>query len=133
MPKSSFDDVKTFLWLASVEGVVAPPPKIDAAWHVLLLFTEDYQAFCKMAFGRFMHHRPTRPEDKPDGGLAIKKTIEAVENHFGGFGGMSNNWHFRQSSCWGGSCSSNSVSCAPTPSCDSGLNLNSDRQVPLAV
>lgn len=120
-----FLDVKRFLWLAAIEGVVAPSPKIDDGWHTFIIFTVDYQDFCERYFGRFMHHRPHRPTDKPDGGKAVRSTIDAVNIHFGGFKVLSNNWRFPwmkgAEDCWGGSCSSDSVSCAPTPSCDSSV------------
>lgn len=119
-----FSDVKRFLWLAAIEGVVAPPPKIDDGWHTFIIFTLDYQNFCERYFGRFMHHRPSRPTDKPDGGKAMRSTVESVNVHFGGFEALSSNWHFpwmKGDSRLGGSCSSDSVSCAPTPSCNSSV------------
>lgn len=119
-----FSDMKRFLWLAAVEGVVAPPPKIDDAWHTFIIFTADYHEFCWRYFGRFMHHRPQRPSDKPDGGKAVRRAIESVKLHFGGFEALSDNWRFpSMRDCWGGSCSSNSVSCSPTPSCDSSVTM----------
>src|SRR5689334_9584208 len=80
-----FSDVKRFLWLASVEGVVAPPPKIDEGWHTFIIFTLDYKNFCERYFGRFMHHRPSRPTDVPDGGEAVRNTVESVKMHFGSY------------------------------------------------
>jgi hypothetical protein len=118
-----FSDVKRFLWLAAVEGVIAPPPKIDDGWHTFIIFTLDYKTFCERYFGRFMHHRPTRSTDAPDDGNAVRSTVETVKMHFGSYKALSDNWRFPWmndgSSCWGGSCSSDSVSCAPTPSCSS--------------
>src|SRR5262249_7476036 len=98
-----FSDVKRFLWLAAVEGVVSPPPKIDDGWHTFIIFTADYEQFCQRYFGRFMHHRPQRPGDKPDGGIAARSTVNGVNTHFGGFKAMSNNWRFpwmNGDSCW---------------------------------
>lgn len=113
-----FDDLKRFLWLSTVtNGPIAPSPVIDDAWHVFIFFTADYADFCSGLFGRFLHHRPDRPNDLPDGGAAVRRTIAAIEGHFGGFKNLSANWAFPGMDCWGGSCSSDSVSCAPTPSC----------------
>src|ERR1700730_8937382 len=84
-----FSDVKRFLWLAAVEGVVAPPPKIDDGWHTFIIFTLDYQKFCERYFGRFMHHRPHGLADKLDGGNAVRSTVESVIVHFGGFEAVS--------------------------------------------
>ncbi|MGH3930609.1 MAG: glycine-rich domain-containing protein [Pseudonocardiaceae bacterium] len=35
-----------------------PSALVDDLWHELLLHTRDYAAFCKAAFGRFLHHEP---------------------------------------------------------------------------
>ena len=39
--------------------VSMPSQVVDVAWHEFILFTRPYQAFCKKAFGRFLHHTPT--------------------------------------------------------------------------
>lgn len=39
--------------------VAMPSEIVDVAWHEFLLFTREYQIFCKKAFGRFLHHTPT--------------------------------------------------------------------------
>jgi hypothetical protein len=121
-----FDDVKRFLWLAASEGVVAPPPKVDEGWHTFIIFTLDYQNFCGEFFGRFLHHRPQRPTDRPDGGMVVRKTIELLGAQFGGIGRLSKNWRFPGMKTDAGNldarCSSDSVSCSPTPSCDSSIS-----------
>lgn len=120
-----FSDVKTYLWLAALEGVLAPPPKVDEGWHMFILFTLDYQRFCHLFFGRFLHHRPHRPDDQPDRGAAVRALIAAEKRHLHRTNGLSANWDFPGASGespWGGTCSSDSVSCAPTPSCNSSLS-----------
>jgi len=120
-----FSDVKRFLWLAAVEGIVAPPPKIDEGWHTFIIFTEEYEAFCYRNFGRFMHHRPLGVGDKSDGAGAVRSAINGVNMHFGSFQSLSTNWLFpgmKVGDCTcSGQCSSDSVSCAPTPSCSSSV------------
>ncbi len=105
-----FRDLKRFLWVSTiVDGPIAPPPAIDDAWHVFLLFTQDYAAFCNCFFGRFLHHRPRRPGDLPDGGKAVRGMIGAIRMHLGGFESLSANWQFtgmKSADCFGGSCSS---------------------------
>lgn len=32
--------------------------EIDQMWHVFLLYTRDYAAFCQKYFGQFLHHQP---------------------------------------------------------------------------
>lgn len=114
-----FSDMKRFLWLTSLyDEPIAPPPKIDSAWHTFIIFTEDYASFCTKYFGYFLHHRPRAPDDPSDGGVIMHRTIGAIEAHLRGFQSLSGNWsfpHLKED----GSCSSDSVSCAPTPSCNS--------------
>ncbi|WP_329491618.1 hypothetical protein OG618_34825 [Kitasatospora sp. NBC_01246] len=35
-----------------------PSFAVDEAWHGLILCTERYAAFCRRAYGRFLHHHP---------------------------------------------------------------------------
>jgi hypothetical protein len=52
-----------------------PSQVVDAAWHEFILFTRNYDAFCRRALGRFLHHTPT--EAMPDRTVAtdgIKRT-----------------------------------------------------------
>jgi hypothetical protein len=116
--KLLFEDLKRFLWVSALVGeTVAPPPAIDDAWHVFLLFTMDYAQFCNRFLGCFIHHPPRRPDEPHDGGAAIRRTIGAIENHFGGFKYLSANWlylGFKTGSCWGEGCtSSDGVPCTP--------------------
>ena len=38
--------------------VSMPSQVVDKLWHEFILHTRDYDAFCKEAFGRFLHHVP---------------------------------------------------------------------------
>lgn len=38
--------------------VSMPSQVADDLWHEFILYTRHYDAFCKQAFGRFMHHTP---------------------------------------------------------------------------
>ncbi|MCB1644452.1 MAG: hypothetical protein KDI36_03320 [Pseudomonadales bacterium] len=38
--------------------VAMPSQVIDVAWHEFILFTREYQKFCKSGLGRFLHHTP---------------------------------------------------------------------------
>lgn len=38
--------------------VSMPSQVADDLWHEFILYTRGYEAFCKRAFGRFMHHTP---------------------------------------------------------------------------
>ncbi len=45
--------------------VSMPSQVVDVAWHEFILFTRHYQAFCKKALGRFLHHTPTEAMRTP--------------------------------------------------------------------
>ncbi len=35
-----------------------PSQVADDLWHEFILYTRDYDAFCRRAFGGFLHHTP---------------------------------------------------------------------------
>ena len=44
--------------IAGKRMVAMPSQVVDLAWHEFILFTQQYDKFCKKAFGRFLHHTP---------------------------------------------------------------------------
>lgn len=45
--------------LKSGRKYVAMPSQVaDDLWHEFILYTREYDAFCKKAFGQFLHHTP---------------------------------------------------------------------------
>jgi len=38
--------------------VSMPSQVVDDLWHEFILYTKNYDAFCRKAFGRFLHHTP---------------------------------------------------------------------------
>jgi len=38
--------------------VSMPSQAVDDLWHEFILYTRNYDVFCKQAFGRFLHHTP---------------------------------------------------------------------------
>ena len=38
--------------------VSMPSQVADDLWHEFILYTKHYEVFCRLAFGRFMHHTP---------------------------------------------------------------------------
>ena len=47
--------------------VAMPSQVADDLWHEFILYTREYDSFCKQAFGRFLHHTPAvalAPEHK---------------------------------------------------------------------
>ncbi|MDX6554679.1 MAG: hypothetical protein QOD86_874 [Miltoncostaeaceae bacterium] len=52
---------------SKLKGFVAMPSRAaDDAWHEMILFTQEYMALCRGAFGRYLHHAPAGGEDGPD-------------------------------------------------------------------
>ncbi len=45
--------------------VSMPSQVVDVAWHEFILFTRQYQLFCRRALGRFLHHTPTEAMRTP--------------------------------------------------------------------
>jgi len=44
--------------LSGRKPVSMPSQAADALWHEFILYTRHYDAFCRQAFGRFLHHTP---------------------------------------------------------------------------
>lgn len=42
-----------------------PSQVVDDAWHLMILFTREYDRFCRLAFGKFLHHTPTEAMIQP--------------------------------------------------------------------
>lgn len=38
--------------------VAMPSQVVDDLWHEFILYTRAYDSFCRLAFGRFLHHTP---------------------------------------------------------------------------
>jgi hypothetical protein len=51
---------------------LAPPLEVDWGWHMFILHTKEYAAFCDRVAGRFIHHEPA--DGLQDGGEAIQRT-----------------------------------------------------------
>lgn len=49
-------------FLAYLKGgckfVSMPSQVVDDLWHEFILYTKNYEVFCRQAFGRFLHHTP---------------------------------------------------------------------------
>lgn len=45
--------------------VSMPSQVVDDAWHEFILFTRQYEKFCRAAFGRFLHHTPAEAMSSP--------------------------------------------------------------------
>lgn len=58
---SVLDALRDYFSICNIAGkrmVAMPSQVVDIAWHEFILFTRQYQLFCKEALGRFLHHTP---------------------------------------------------------------------------
>lgn len=44
---------------------LTPSPTVDLGWHVFLIYTDDYAAFCQNITERFIHHVPNDSPNAP--------------------------------------------------------------------
>lgn len=51
--------------IAGKKLVSMPSQAVDVVWHEFILFTLQYQNFCKKALGRFLHHVPAEAMKRP--------------------------------------------------------------------
>ena len=53
--------LKEYFHICNIAGktmIAMPSQVVDIAWHDFILFTKEYELFCKKSFGRFLHHTP---------------------------------------------------------------------------
>ena len=63
-----FDGLREYFHLcndAGVRLVAMPSQVVDDAWHDFILFTRQYQRFCTLALGKFLHHTPAEAMASP--------------------------------------------------------------------
>lgn len=51
--------------IAGRRMVAMPSQAVDDAWHEFILFTRQYDKYCRLAFGRFLHHTPAEAMSTP--------------------------------------------------------------------
>lgn len=68
-----FEGLRDYFQLCRVARnrlVAMPSQVVDDAWHEFILFTRQYQKFCRQGLGRFLHHTPAEamraPTDAPE-------------------------------------------------------------------
>ena len=110
-----FDDVKKFLALSlTAHQPLAPPHAVDKGWHLFILFTRDYERFCREYCGRFVHHVPEDPFSTDKDYESIPRTCSAASSVFGE---LSENW-----------CPAGASKCArPLPPCTHCVNKCSSK------
>ena len=48
------------------QPVAMPVRSADWLWHEFILHTQDYENFCKKAFGKFLHHQPAIKQENSE-------------------------------------------------------------------
>jgi hypothetical protein len=62
---AALDDYFQLCGKAGRRMVAMPSQAVDDAWHEFILFTRQYDTFCRHAFGRFLHHTPAEAMRTP--------------------------------------------------------------------
>jgi hypothetical protein len=63
-----FEGLRDWFHVCNAAGrrqVSMPSQAIDDAWHEFILFTRNYDQFCKKSLGRFLHHVPAQAMQSP--------------------------------------------------------------------
>ena len=63
-----FVGLRDYFQLCRIAGrrmVAMPSQAVDDAWHEFILFTRQYEKFCRHGFGRFLHHTPAEAMRSP--------------------------------------------------------------------
>lgn len=82
--RECFEDLKKFLYMAVIaDKPVAPTEKLDEMWHNFILYTLDYDEFCKTRLGMFVHHRPRRRDDPKSTRNMRQETLDFAHELFG--------------------------------------------------
>ncbi|KAA3655624.1 MAG: hypothetical protein DWQ11_00105 [Proteobacteria bacterium] len=66
--RAVFDGLRDWFQINHAAGrrkLAMPSQAVDDAWHEFILFTRNYQAFCRHGLGRFLHHVPAEAMSSP--------------------------------------------------------------------
>src|ERR1700733_11757711 len=100
-PEALFRDMLRFLYICgtnqSKRHPFYPPVHIDEAWHAFLLFTREYEAFCRYHFGVFLHHSPVTPSNRSQHKHTPKNLVFPLARKT--FGELSKNWTIEAADC----------------------------------
>lgn len=73
--------LRFLLLVAASMAPVRPSPLADEFWHAHLLHSKRYAEWCKLHFGRFIHHQPDAPDDP--GPMVLTEQLELEIQLFG--------------------------------------------------
>lgn len=63
-----FELKRYFLMCGILKGVPMYSTRVDDVWHEMLMFTREYEQFCKQFCGGLIHHAPHAPGGKAEPG-----------------------------------------------------------------
>jgi hypothetical protein len=96
-----FNDMLQFLYVCGTHRdkrhPFYPPLLVDEAWHTFLLFTREYDAFCRFYFGVFIHHSPVTPTNRDKHKDTPKNLVLPIAREV--FGELSENWTIQAADC----------------------------------
>jgi hypothetical protein len=76
--ETRFHGFKQFVAVYStMEGDIVTSDAIDGVWHTFLLFTREYDRFCRVYVGEYLHHEPFEMP-KPQAYIATRKCAERL-------------------------------------------------------
>ena len=80
----AFNEFKKYAALSTEndENLAMTSKKVDSLWHQFILFTPQYQKFCKEELGGFLHHVPNT-SFTPTSKRSIENFIKAYQAAFG--------------------------------------------------
>jgi hypothetical protein len=78
--ESAVLEFKRYIGLAVLgyRGLAVPSQEVDEVWHAFLLFTREYEAFCRNAVGFFVHHVPSASDRKLSGSARLAEAYGRV-------------------------------------------------------
>jgi len=98
---SLFVEVIRYLVITELHAAELVPMfsrRVDEVWHQFVLFTEEYERFCRRFFGKFMHHEPNEATTVAGGAgdepAANEMTFPRFREVYEGlFGPISSAWY----------------------------------------
>jgi hypothetical protein len=83
VPSAMLEFKRLFALIALMSPPLAiPNGDVDEVWHQCILFTREYERFCRETVGRFVHHLPNT-EEAPVPYSAVERSIRGYEDFFG--------------------------------------------------
>lgn len=79
--KLLIEGYKYFLQIRSYDKYCSPSDLIDMLWHSHILDTRNYAKYCKLQFGKFIHHNPNDSLDQQERLARVFRTIQYIKNN----------------------------------------------------